>query len=498
MLLNNKSVQKTPDQNNKRPLKMSDITQIDNMISSVENDSKDKNVTAPTSLITVNRDNQSNPSNPSNKDNQNNQVSSSNNNPINQNYVINIQHSDTESIIVETNYTHKKFMFYDKNKNFLGGFSIYDFIKYITSNVSFNFLSSADADTARPIIEKYILNIKLIENLGDNKYQINMLNYFESPFMGNIEILVKLYAFIYDFEENEMKLELDKMSNHNLNNLNNLNNVNSVNIENVHKEVEQVVNIFNNMLYILLNHMLRIISALTNKFSHNDDQKIKDSLLKYSVGIVYRLSKFIKNDVDKKITELDNLKSDILRINLIRSNLLTKVDLVQKSIDKQDAQINLLLRHLLISKSLESNKKNNSISQLSQSSISQSSTQPSSLSSSQSNISQSNISQSNISQSSSQSNTSSQSEKSVNSYELNDLLSAVDKMTKNKKSNDSSSKSLSDILSLGIDTDLKNSGDSDNINIKNDLSNLIIKPNKINSLNSLNSTNLSDTTYIIE
>ena len=76
-------------------------------------------------------------------------------------------------------------------------------------------------------------------------------------------------------------------------------------------------------------------------------QKIKDSLLKYSVGIVYRLSKFIRNEIDKKISELNNLDQDILRIEGIKTTLMTKIDTIQRSIDKQNAEINIILRNVM-------------------------------------------------------------------------------------------------------------------------------------------------------
>lgn len=159
------------------------------------------------------------------------------------------------------------------------------------------------------------------------RHMINMLNYFESPFMGNIETLIKFYSFIHEFEDKELKHELLKLE---------------------AQEATKTLEIFNNMLYTLLNHILKIIAALTNKLSPNDNPKIKDSLLNYSVAIVYRLSKFIRGEIDAKVDELNNLDQDILRIEAIRMTLATKIDSVQRAIDKQGTEIDIVLRNFMM------------------------------------------------------------------------------------------------------------------------------------------------------
>lgn len=235
----------------------------------------------------------------------------------NQNYII-----DKDALIVETNYKDKKFMFYDRNKNFLGSFSVYEFIKYITSHINTLFLPEINFEPNRFIIEKYVCIVKYNEK-SSCKYIINMLNYFESPFMGNIEILIKLYTFIHEYENEELQKELSKLSTN---------------------EAPKVLKFFNNMLYTLLDHILKIIAALINKLSSNDNPKIKDSLLNYSVAIMYRLSKFIKYESDSKMDELSILNHDLLRIGEIQTTLSTKIDALQKLIDKQNIEIDILLR----------------------------------------------------------------------------------------------------------------------------------------------------------
>ena len=265
--------------------------------------------------------------------------------PTNQNipgYVINVQQTiDKDSIIVETLHNQKRFMFYDRNKNFLGGFSIHEFIKYITSNVSCNFCLGVNYDSVTPIIEKYVCNVKKIEK-PSKRYVIHMLTYLESPFMGNIETLIKFYTFIHEFETSRLEDELSKLN---------------------QVESDQTRDIFNNMMYTLLNHILKIIAILTNKLDPTDinSLKIRNTLLNYSVAIVYRLSKFIRDEINKKIDELNVLNQDLLRIEGIRTTVTSRIDTIQRSIDRQNTEVDILFRHLMFNHNQEHNifKKNN-------------------------------------------------------------------------------------------------------------------------------------------
>ena len=240
----------------------------------------------------------------------------------------NQQTIDKNSIIVETNYDQKKFLFYDINKNYIGGFSSHQFIRFITSHTSPNFLKSVDIDSVKPIIEKYICKIHVVEKTN-KKYIINMNSYIESPFMGNIETLIKFYTFIQEFEENKLQSELNKL--------------------NIHESIK-TKEIFNIMLYSLLNHIFNIITILINKLNRNDTNtsKMRDSLLNYSVIIVHRLSKLVRTDIDVKTDELAIFNQDLSRVDTIRTDLSSKLELIQKTIDKQNAVIDVVLRNVLI------------------------------------------------------------------------------------------------------------------------------------------------------
>ena len=245
------------------------------------------------------------------------------------NFVINVNSQTDGMIIVETDHQAKRFSFYTPQKSYLGSFSALEFIKYVTSRVSGNFLKRVDAYAATVIIEKYVGTIQKVE-APTVRYIINMHNYVESPFMGNVETLIKFYTFVSEFEKSALESELTMLP--------------------TVEERTAVRDIFDLMIYTLLTHILKIIAALTNKIVSNKDadpakaKEIKDSLLMYSVSIMYRLSKFVKSDITKKVEEIDHLNNDLLRIEAIRSNVTSKLDSVQRQIDLQNSRIDFMMR----------------------------------------------------------------------------------------------------------------------------------------------------------
>ena len=226
---------------------------------------------------------------------------------------------ENNGIIVETDYNEKKFLFYDKNKNIIGGFTIYEFIHFILSDIKSNFLNNVNSDLSKNIIEKYICRFKD----SSKKNTIEFLSQYDSPFMGNIEILIKFYTFICDFENNELNNELKKCP----------------------SESIQIIDKYNDMLYKLLTHTLKIIAIIVDKI--NSDTKLKESLLKYSVSIVYKISKLISIQYEIKSNEINKCTQKMLEIQQNRDIVYTKLDIVQKAIDKQNSEIDLIVRNII-------------------------------------------------------------------------------------------------------------------------------------------------------
>lgn len=255
----------------------------------------------------------------------NNQMIQNNNQMKQKNDQMNLPQTifETNMIIVETNYEKKQFIFYDKNKKFIGEFTILQLIKYVISNPIF--LEGVDYNSAIPIIEKFVCISK------DN--EIKLINYLESPFMANIETLIKFYTFINSFESTQLQYELQKIIND--------------------YDRKQVSMMFNKLLYVLLNHILQIIAIMTGRIT-TEQFCVKDKLLNYSVAIVYKLTKLINNEMIAKNIELEKLNENTNKIELEKNQLNQKLDDIQNKLTKQNNEIDLLVRTIILNKDNES------------------------------------------------------------------------------------------------------------------------------------------------
>ncbi len=110
---------------------------------------------------------------------------------------------DQGQSLISIDKNDKRFNFYDKSQVYLGSFSIDELIKYIAHKYDpkGQFLPSINAQVyneAVNIINKMIGSMKYNKSL---KYAyIDLLDYINSPFMGDINYLVKLNNILHKTE----------------------------------------------------------------------------------------------------------------------------------------------------------------------------------------------------------------------------------------------------------------------------------------------------------
>ena len=244
-----------------------------------------------------------------------------NNNPNANHRSINMMNKISDNtIILEYNHVSERFLFYDSNKSFLGSFTCNELIKYIVSKAVPHFMQSTNSTSSTEIIEKFICII------DPNTSEINIIDHLTSPFTGNIEMLIKLYKHIEKFEKEELANELLMLDANNKNKANNL---------------------FTNLVYTLLNHILKIITILSDVMKSNrtltgNDKLVIDKFTKYSVAIVYKISSILKDRTDNKIKYIDELLEKKNKINNIRDSLEDRVLVLEQNVIRQNELIDNL------------------------------------------------------------------------------------------------------------------------------------------------------------
>lgn len=231
--------------------------------------------------------------------------------PIHVNNVVNIiKQNDKDSILVDHSAEQMKFTFYDTNKNLLGSFTALQLIKF-TINKYPTFLQHIEMGIANDIIKKYVCNI-------NNDGKVILVSHFDSPFTGNVEMLVKLYTDITKCDVH-ISSELHKF---------------------VSKDAKIIQYIIKELHFTLLNHTLKIISSLTEILKDDDSKKnIRDNLLKYSVGIVYKITSIIRDDIHTKTLEYKSLQDDVVRLAKIKITMDEKMKTLYDIVEAQNTKI---------------------------------------------------------------------------------------------------------------------------------------------------------------
>ena len=234
--------------------------------------------------------------------------------------IINVSNApDKDTIILEYNYKDKRFLFHDKNKSFLGSFTGNEFIKYIVASMVPLFMSGTSCASSQDIIEKYICTV----DSSKSTININIKNYLESPFTGQVEMLIKLYKQIEDFEKNQLKEELSLLS-----------------------EIDKILaeKTFMNLIYCLLNHTLKIIAIVSDIIKNENNDDMKNKLLKYSVAIMYKISSVTRGEIDKRIEHIDDLMNEKMRLDSVKDTLGEKVLALEQNILNQDEKITQVIK----------------------------------------------------------------------------------------------------------------------------------------------------------
>jgi len=214
----------------------------------------------------------------------------------------------------------KKFIFKDEYDKYMGSFNINNLIKYFGSVYDTNdqFITNVndiDYQNGIQIIEKFIGKVNYNKQL--RVADIVIFSPTESPFMGNIKMLMILNDLLYEFENNKLQNELS-----------------NVNIK-IRPKIERIIKQF---IYTLHNNTIRIISIVSNSIK-DSNIAIKSNLINNSIKLMYRITNFVQDqmkivmDKNKNIEEMQMIS---LKLNKL---VITKYDNILNEINKQKKYI---------------------------------------------------------------------------------------------------------------------------------------------------------------
>ena len=277
-----------------------------------------------------------------NKDNKNNQQSSNNNPQIitdlninnkmlkdipkfSVDYKKNNLYDDLvldENVLI--NMEDDQFNFVDNNNNVnIGSMSIDDIVNIINDEINMEHTPEDKQKKIKYIFDNLIGEFKYNSDIGHVDF--TPIHYKDSIFMKNLEALMFLNHSLHQFQK------LDKIKNYN----------------NKHN-FKQLANTLNRFIYIILLKTLELIYVISKKLKNNpDNDELKKILLKYTIGIVFRISQYVQNYSNKMIHKIDNIDKEEHKLNDIKVLVGGKMDKLTSKIQRQN---NLLKKYYKIIK----------------------------------------------------------------------------------------------------------------------------------------------------
>jgi hypothetical protein len=222
---------------------------------------------------------------------------------------------DSSNLIAVYDDAENRFTFYNSNKSILGSFNFRQIIKYIGKQIEPTFYNFVESGYSEELIKSMIGEVLIDPITG--KINIILKSHLESPFMGNLDLLIKLNNSFFKYETSEL-----------------MNDIAIVNNEKIQYNLKISIKQF---IYLLINHTLKIVSIASEDIKNDPAQtEMKNKLLKYSVALTYRISNFMKEHIDNYNVQYKKLYGNLEKLINMKKVINNKVNNLEEKITKQN------------------------------------------------------------------------------------------------------------------------------------------------------------------
>ena len=119
---------------------------------------------------------------------------------------------------------------------------------------------------------------------------------------------------------------------------------------------------------MILLQIIKLFSAYTTS-NLQISQNVKDLIMKYTIGAVYKLSVMVKDDIDYNLSHIKDLTEDMSNLNKVRNNMNLQIDAISKAIEIENSKIDNIIMNMtnptkINDSSVNSNLKGGKISSL--------------------------------------------------------------------------------------------------------------------------------------
>ena len=202
---------------------------------------------------------------------------------------------------------NSKFLFHDYNNIFIGQYTANDIINYILENVY-------DAHSSNPNI--YTNNIdastrKLIEltickaSKGEYIFRLNTT----SPFMNDIDLLMILNKIFKNFETHQINKFIPENSAVGQSHLG------------VPIHDDKSLKVIRSFIYSLIEHTINIISVISKQLKDGCDETLKNKLMRYSIGLVYKMTQYLNSEITSSELKYKSMLSSVEMLSKVENKM---------------------------------------------------------------------------------------------------------------------------------------------------------------------------------
>lgn len=230
--------------------------------------------------------------------------------------------NEDKKIMVSINELSSKISVVDENNKPIGYFTVSHIVKYLGNvyDTKQQFLPELNNEVykqGKTIIKKLIFKLNYNKK---NKYaDIVLLDHKQSGFMCDTELLVKLNSLLDNYHKTQLQNDIASVYPHNK------------------VKIEQNINKF---IFLLINYTLSTISLISEQIKDdNTKTELKQRLLKYSIGLNYKLNMFVQQQLQFIHNQNNKIKEALDENLTIKNIIMEKLEGNIKNI-KESKQIN--------------------------------------------------------------------------------------------------------------------------------------------------------------
>ena len=228
--------------------------------------------------------------------------------------------SESKLLMVHYDPNNKKYTFFDQSEIKIGSFTISQLMKYIGITRDENFMKDIDMEISGDTIEKFIINKIKDDNLILHDHKI-------SPFMGNIEMLIKLNTDITKFKKNTKSFTkyLDELD----------------------QNYNKVANILNRFVYMLIEHTLKVIYMISETLKNDTTREnVKSTLMNYSSQIISNMLSHTNTKIMTQENHINNIRNNMMDLIGVKMEMNKQISDLEDKINSQTKYIQLLTNKL--------------------------------------------------------------------------------------------------------------------------------------------------------